>query len=84
MGSPHSVGEEKDGSFQLCVDYRKLNSVSWVDAYPMPRMDELIDNVGQARFMTTLELTRGYWQVPMAEESHAQHSQQGLFCTSFM
>ena len=45
----------------FCVDYRKLNSVSQVDAYPMPRMDELIDNLGQARFITTLDLTRGYW-----------------------
>ena len=38
----------------------------------MPRMDELIDNLGQAQFVTTLDLTRGYWQVPMAEESRAK------------
>ena len=46
--------------------------MSRVDAYPMPRMYELIDNLGQARFVMTLALTRGYWQVPMAEESRAK------------
>ena len=38
----------------------------------MPRMDEWIDNLGQAQFVTTLDLSGGYWQVPMAEESRAK------------
>ena len=70
--APIVLVKKKDGLFRFCVDYRKLNSVSRVDAYPMPRMDELIDNLGQAQFVTTLDLTRGYWQVPMSEESRAK------------
>ena len=35
----------------------------------MPQVDELLDKIGQARYITTLDLTRGYWQVPVAEES---------------
>ena len=39
-----------------------------VDAYPMPRIDDIFDQIGQARYITTLDLARGYWQVPVAEE----------------
>ena len=38
------------------------------DAYPMPRIDEMLDAVGQSEYLTTLDLTKGYWQVPMKEE----------------
>ena len=50
---------------KLCVDYRRLNSVSKTDAYPMPRIDDMIDQLGSASFIFTLDLTRGYWQVPV-------------------
>ena len=38
-------------------------------AYPMPRVDDMIDALGKAKFVTTLDLARGYWQVPVPEES---------------
>ena len=60
---------KKDGTMRMCVDYRKLNSVSAADAYPMPRVDELIDRLGNAKYISTLDLTRGYWQVPVAQDS---------------
>ena len=54
------------------MDYRRLNGISVMDAYPMPRIDELIDRLGQANFISTMDLNRGYWQVPMAEEAKAK------------
>ena len=65
------VKKRKDGSLRFCVDNHLLNSVATTDAYPMPRVDELIDRLGNAKFMTTLDLTREYWQVPMEEASRA-------------
>ena len=59
---------KKDGSLRLCVNYRRLNSISKADAYPMPRIDELIDGLGKARYISTLDLAKGYWQVPVAVE----------------
>ena len=62
------VVTKKDGSLQICVDYRRLNQVTVFDAYPMPRVDELLDAIGGAEFITTLNLAKGYWQVPMTDE----------------
>ncbi|KAL5497626.1 hypothetical protein EMCRGX_G014134 [Ephydatia muelleri] len=67
--SPIVLVGKKDGSLRLCVDYRRLNSLSEADAYPMPRIDEMLDQLGTARFISTLDLTRGYWQVPVAKEA---------------
>ena len=67
--SPIVLVGKKDGSMRLCVDFRRLNAVTQMDAYPMPRVDELIDKLGSACYITTLDLSRGYWQVPVPEES---------------
>ena len=69
--SPIVLVKKKDGSLHICVDYRRLNSVSKVDVYPMPRVDALIDHLGRAQYLSTLDLTRGYWQVPVS--ANAQH-----------
>ena len=65
--APIVLVKKKDGSLRLCVDYRRLNSVSQTDTYPMPRIDDLIDQLGKAKYITTRDLTRGYWQVPVAK-----------------
>ena len=59
--APIVLVPKKDGTLRFCVDYRKLNSVSETDTYPMPRIDEMIDRLGKAKYITTLDLTRGYW-----------------------
>ena len=61
--------KKKDGTLRLCVDYRRLNAVSESDAYPMPRVDDLIDRLGGAGYITTLDLTHGYWQVPVSPDA---------------
>ncbi|XP_067248999.1 NACHT, LRR and PYD domains-containing protein 3-like isoform X2 [Chanodichthys erythropterus] len=64
--SPIVLVPKTDGSVRFCVDYRKVNAVSKFDAYPMPRVDELLDRLGTARFYSTLDLTKGYWQIPLS------------------
>ena len=63
--SPIVLVKKPDGSWRFCNNFRKLNEISLCDAYPMPRVDELIERLGPARFISSLDLTRGYWQVPL-------------------
>ena len=65
--SPLVIVKKKDGSNRICVDYWKLNAKTKFDAYPMPRIDDLLDNIGQSKYLTTLDLMKGYWQVQMDE-----------------
>ena len=69
---PIVLVKKKDGSLRMCVDYRRLNSISDADAYPMPRVDDMIDTLGKAKYITTLDLARGYWQVPVEEQSRSR------------
>ena len=67
--SPLVMVDKKDGEIRLCVDYRKVNKVSKFDAYPMPKVEEILEEVGPAKIISTLDLAQGYWQVPMVAES---------------
>ena len=63
--SPLLPVEKKDGSIRLCVDFRRLNAVKVPDPYLMPRIDSIIDNLGNALFLSKLDLAKGFHQVPL-------------------
>lgn len=56
-----------DGSPRFCVDYRRLNTLTINDSYPLPRMNDCIDSLGEAAVLTNLDCNSGQWQVPVAE-----------------
>ena len=63
---------KKDGSVRVCVDYRQLNQVTADDVYQMPRVEDLIEQLGSAAFLTILDLSKGYYQVPLNQEDKAK------------
>ena len=67
--SPIVLVRKKDGDLRLCVDYHHLNSVTKTDAFPIPRIDDLFDQLGKSRYFTTLDLAAGYWQVKVEAKS---------------
>lgn len=53
----------------MCTDYRKVNSVTTTDTFPILRMDDCIDKVGKARYVTKFDLLKGFWQVPLMDRT---------------
>src|SRR5271170_4165330 len=53
----------------MCVDYHQLNARMDKNAYPLPRIQECIDQLGHARFLSKIDLTNGYWQVHIKDET---------------
>ena len=75
--SPCLLVPKAGGDYRLCTDYRKLNGVTVADSYPLPRIEDLIDEVSGATFLTKLDLLKGFYQVPLTEEA----SQASSFVT---
>jgi Reverse transcriptase (RNA-dependent DNA polymerase) len=64
--SPIVLIPKPDGSIRFCIDYRKLNEVTENDSYALPRIDDCLDSLGEARFFTTLDANCGYWQIEVS------------------
>jgi hypothetical protein len=63
------LARNKDGTLRFCVDYRKLNSCSRMDVYPLPRIDSCLDAMGGARWFSTFDLRSDYHQVLLDEQN---------------
>ena len=80
--SPCILVPKPDGSYRLCTDYRKVNTVTKTDTYPIPRIDDCIDKIGNAKYVSKFDLLKGFWQVPLTErakEISAFVTPDGLF-----
>lgn len=67
--SPIVVVPKKNGESRFCVDLRQVNERSIKDSYPLPYISAILDKLRQARYITTLDLKNGYWQVPLHPDS---------------
>ncbi|KAF5789771.1 putative nucleotidyltransferase, Ribonuclease H [Helianthus annuus] len=67
-GAPVLFVKKKDGSFQMCIDYRELNKLTIKNRYPLPRIDDLFDQLQGAQCFSKIDLRSGYHQLRIQEE----------------
>lgn len=80
--SPIVLVKKKDNSYRFCVDYRRLNASTVKDAYPLPRIDESLEQLSGYSWFSTLDMFSGYWQVeldPADKNKTAFATRRGLF-----
>jgi len=73
---------KKDGSLRFCVDYRRLNSITYKDSYPLPLIDNCLNALAGSSWYSTLDLRSGYYNIPIAEsdrDKSAFITRQGCF-----
>lgn len=67
--SPILMVPKGEGKYRFCVDYRKLNAVTEKNAYPLPYISTILDNLGSARYLSSLDIKSAYWQIPLSHNS---------------
>ena len=69
FSSPVVMLRKKDGSIRFCIDFRQLNRVTVFDAEPMPNAEEIFSKLSEAKYFSKIDLSKGYWQVPLTERA---------------
>ncbi|KAL0147780.1 hypothetical protein M9458_056923, partial [Cirrhinus mrigala] len=80
--SPCLLVKKSDQTYRFCTDYRKVNALTKPDSFPLPRIEDCVDQVGSARYVSKFELLKGYYQVPLtsrAQEVSAFVTSSGLY-----
>jgi hypothetical protein len=67
-GAPFLFVKKKEGTLRLCIDFRELNKVAIKNKYPLPRIDDLFDQLKDARIFSKIDLMLGYHQVSIRDE----------------
>src|SRR6185369_15656793 len=75
--SPVVLDQKPDGSYRMCIDYKKMNSQTPLNAAPMQNMNSILRQIPEGYFYSCIDLKSGFWQISLSEDSIAKSA----FCT---
>ena len=67
--SPCVLVPKPDGTFRYCTNFERVSAMTRSDSYPVPRVDDCIDQIGHLQYISKFDLLKGYWQVPLTEQA---------------
>jgi hypothetical protein len=67
--SPYLMVPKKDGSYRFVIDFRGVNARSKRVYYPLPNISHILDSLGNAKYLSSLDIRSAYWEIPLDEES---------------
>lgn len=82
--NPVVMTPKKDGSLRFCLDARKLNDVTLKDSYPLPYISSILDNLKGARYLTSVDLSAAYWQLPLCDSDNLDGNGTSCQKTAFV
>ncbi|UYV71385.1 hypothetical protein LAZ67_8002909 [Cordylochernes scorpioides] len=69
FSSPVTLVTKRDKTKRFCIDYRKVNELISSDVHPLPRIEDILDHLAQAKYFSTADISSAYWQVPIHPDS---------------
>ena len=67
--APVVLVKKKDSTIRFCCDYREINKFTEFDPSPMPQIDSVLHKIGKAKFVSKIDLTKGYWQLSLDDDA---------------
>ena len=75
--SPIVTVRKPDGTARLCVDFKSINAITQPEPFYMPRVEEVLESVGKARYISKIDLSKGYYQIPMSQRTRPSANGEG-------
>ena len=69
FSSPSMLVPKPDKSYRFITDYRRINAVTKKDSFPIPRIEDCIDKIGKAKFVSKIDMLKGFWQVALTDRA---------------